>query len=271
MGYEDITEDDLTPWSISKGQIAQNCSFRFHLQYIQRAPKQTIERPEGRIGSAAHLFVENCLQGMDYKLAFRKAAMSNPMTRNEILELKTFKDNALGFVDRFTQWREKMGVGDDAFFIEKEVAFNDKMEPSEYWGDDTFFRGKWDIGAIVERRGKRYVIIIDHKTGNPPASDANNPLGKYQDQLWSYIASAFVLYPDIAGAQTAINWLREDDDDLATMWGKMVPRKEIQEEVMPWFWRYFDEASNNVMQRPTPNKGWYCDFCAYKYKCPLFD
>lgn len=255
----------FTPWSISKAQVANNCTLRFNLQYIEKAKQQRIERPEGRIGAAAHEFVEDCLEGKDYREAYKKAVVSNRLTREETLELATYKDAVLGFVKRFTAWRDKMGVSVDDFFIEKDVAFDRDRNITEYWGKDSFFRGKWDIGALVRRGGKLYVIIMDHKTGEP-----KDDLERYKDQLWSYVASAKVLYPDLAGAQTAIHWMKADDPKKAIVWGKMMSAEKIESEVMPWFWDFFAEAGEKGQGVPVPTQGWFCDFCGFKYRCPLY-
>ena len=265
-----VSPQDLTPWSISKGQVAQDCSLRFNLKYIKRERGQKIERPEGRIGSAAHLFLERCLKGEDYKSAFMKSSIDEKLTREESLELATFKDPVLRFVKRFNAWRKKMGVGDDSFFIEKEVSFSRDKVPTGFWDTDTFFRSKWDIGAIVEKGTGKHVVIIDHKTGTPPAAGDPDPLGKYRDQLWSYIASAYIEFPDLAGVQTAIHWMREDDPKHSIMWGQAMSKDRIVAEILPWFWKYFAEATDKGCGTPTPKKGWYCDFCEYRYKCPLF-
>lgn len=256
----------FAPWSISKAKVANNCTFRFNLQYVKRKKQRRIERPEGRIGAAAHEFVEDCLAGDDYRLAYKKAVISNKLTRDETLELATYKNAVLAFVERFTKWRKKMGVKDDDFFIEKDVAFDRDRNITGYWDKEaTFYRGKWDIGALVRRNGKLYVVILDHKTGAPKDS-----LDRYQDQLWSYVASAKVLYPDLAGAQSAIHWMRAEDPSDAIMWGPMISADKIENEVMPWFWEYFDDAGKKGLETPVPKKGWYCDFCGYKHLCPIF-
>lgn len=258
-------KESLAPWSISKGKVAHNCTLRFNLKYVEKAEKQKVEASAGRIGAAAHVFVEECLKGVDYKKAYKKAVMSQVLTREETLELATFKNASLDFVDRFTKWRENMGVSESDFFIEKEVAFDRNKNESEYWGDNTFFRGKWDVGAIVRQNNRMYVVILDHKSGQP-----KEDLGRYRNQLWSYIASAYVMFPQMAGAQTAIHWMKEEDRSNAIAWGPMVSADNIEEKVMPWFWDYFEEAEEKGVSDPVPSEGWYCDYCEYKYRCPLF-
>jgi len=265
-----VNPKDLEPWSISKGQVAHACNFRFNLKYIKREKGKRIERPEGRIGSAAHEFVEDCLKGMAYKTAYKKAVVANRLTRNETLTLATYKDAVLAFVKRFAAWRDKLGVSTEDFFIEKEVAFDRETNLTGYWDKNTFFRGKWDIGAIVKRGDKRYVIVIDHKTGTPPGPTDEDPLSKYKDQLWAYIASAKVLYPDLVGAQAAIHWMKAEDPEDAIVWGPMISAEKISQEVMPWFWKYFGDAGNKGVATPIPTKGWYCGFCEFRYRCPLF-
>lgn len=259
------TKESLAPWSISKGQVAYNCNLQFRLKYIERAKKQHIESSAGRIGAAAHEFIEQYMKGDAYELAYRKAVINNKLTRKETLTLATYKDAVLSFVERFTKWRETLGVSDEDYFIEKDVSFDKDCNPVGYWDKSSFFRGKWDIGALVRRAGKLYVVIIDHKTGAP-----KEDLERYKDQLWSYMASALIMYPDLAGAQSAIHWMQADDPSKAIVWGSMINREQIEDEILPWFWEYFDAAGKKGLDTPVPEKGWYCDFCEYRYRCPLF-
>lgn len=255
----------FAPWSISKAQVAHNCTLQFNLKYAKKERGKTVVRSEGRVGAAAHEFMENILAGHPVDFAYKKAVIDNKLARNETLTLATYKDAVLQFRDRIAAWRMKMGVRDTDFFIEKEVAFTREMEVVDYWDKTAYYRGKWDIGALVQRNDGLYVIIMDHKTGQP-----GEDLSRYKDQLWAYIASAMVMYPHLSGAQTAVHWMKAETPKEAIVWGDMYKADQIKAEILPWFFSYFDAANARGNDVPLPSQGWQCDFCEYKYKCPLF-
>jgi hypothetical protein len=250
------------PWSISKANVAHQCTLRFHLQYNKRAKGHRIESSAGRIGSAVHEILERMLKGEEFRPSFMAASMQT-LTRPEILELKTHKDGIHRFLDIFKKWRAKMGRPE--VYPELQLAITTDLVETGYWDKDVFFRGVLDISAVVTKGDEKYAIIIDHKTGE--VSD----IEKYADQLESYVALASVIYPEIVGAQAAIHWVRAQEaaNQKPVVWGPMYRRPEIESTILPKFLAHLAQAETLVQGRPTPTEGWYCQFCQYQDICPV--
>ena len=89
------------PWSISKANVAHECTYRFHLRYSKKVSGHRVENSAGRIGSAVHEILERMLKGGDFKLAF--VASATKLTRPEILELKTYETGIKRFLTIFSE------------------------------------------------------------------------------------------------------------------------------------------------------------------------
>jgi len=251
-----------TPWSISKANLAHQCTLRYHLKYSKRVAGHHIESSAGRIGSAAHQILEKMLKGDDFRTAFVAAAMSK-LTRTEQLELKTYESGILRFLQIFGEWRTKMGRPE--VYPELQLAVTADLVGTDYWDSDAFFRGVLDISAVVTKNGEKFAIIVDHKSGDVTEID------KYMDQLDAYVAISSIIYPEVVGAQAAIHWLRAESslDQKPIVWGPMYYRTEIEETILPKFLKHLAEAEERVRGRPVPTAGWYCTFCEYQKTCPI--
>lgn len=251
-----------TPWSISKANVAHQCQYRYHLQYSKKTKGHRVESSAGRIGTAVHGILERMLAGGDYRESFIAEAMAG-LTRPETLDLKTFESGIHRFVAMFKSWRRKMGGPE--VYLEHQLAFTEAGALSEYWGDDTYFRCVYDIYTLVERDGKLYALVFDHKTGDPSDID------KYSAQLNSYLATAILTNPEVAGAQAAIHWVKAEEkkDEKPVVWGKMYTREDVLTSVVPSLREYLQAAEALTQERPKPTEGWYCDFCQYQKICPL--
>jgi hypothetical protein len=251
------------PWSISKANVAHECTLRFHLRYTKRAAGRRIENSAGRIGTAVHEILERMLRGEDFRMSFMSAAMEN-LTRNETLELKTHEVGIKRFFDIFAKWRDKMGRPE--VYPELQLAITKDLTETGYWDDDCYFRGVLDVSCVVTRAGgDKYAIIIDHKSGD--VSD----IEKYEDQLDAYVALASIIYPEVVGAQAAIHWVKAQEalDQKTIAWGQLYMRPQIETHILPKFLGHLEAAEELVQARPTPTEGWYCQFCEYQDSCPI--
>jgi len=250
------------PWSISKANMAHECTYRFHMRYTKRAKGRRIENSAGRIGTAVHDILDRMLQGTEFKRAFVNASIQK-LTRKEILELKTHEEGIKRFIERFADWRDKMGKPE--VYPEVQMAITEELGETGYWDKDAYFRGVLDISTVVTRGDQKYAVIIDHKTGMP------SDIEKYKPQLDSYVAMASVVYPDIVGAQAAIHWVRAQEaaDEEVIAWGPMYKRPVIEKLILPQFLEHLQSAEARAQERPTPTEGWYCEFCEYQDSCPI--
>jgi len=250
------------PWSISKADVALACNLRFKLRYDVGEKGQAITSGAGRIGSAVHIVLETMLEGGSFEAGFKRGVMKAALTHKETYELKTYREPVDRFMKKYGDWKSRYNVLEE--HVEKQVSINKDLDIIGYWDKPGYFRGVFDLGVLVERAGKKYLIVIDHKSGDP------KPIENYTKQLHSYMVCALSLYPDIAGAQAAIHWLRaqEDLDQKPIEWTQMYSAETIQNKLVPWLHDYLGEAQERGDAAPEANEGWYCTFCEYQYKCP---
>lgn len=255
------------PWSISKASVAHECNRRFHFRYHRKHKGAASKNNAGLIGSAAHAFVESLMLGHDVPEAYRRACAVAPLTTEERRTLQEFNEPAHRFLQRFNDFCKRKSVGKDSVHVEKEVAFRRDGTLCGYWDADTFWRGKWDVGVEVDAQdgeGGLRILIMDHKTGTP----SHDKLEAYQAQLNSYIVSAYYAYPNLVSAQTVLHWLKEEDPKQMFQWGKMYTREAIRDELLGWFFDYYEQANLKANAEPVATPGWFCTFCEYRNTCP---
>ena len=250
------------PWSISKANVAHECTLRFHLRYTKKATGRHVESSAGRIGTAVHDIIDRMLRGENYPSAFKSAAIKN-LTRPEILELKTHERGILRFMAMFADWRARQGRPE--VYSELQAAITEDKTATGYWDADCYFRGVMDISAVVTKVDDKFAVVIDHKTGQ--VSD----IAKYQEQLEAYVVFAAIIYPDVSGAQAAIHWIQAEEalEQKPIVWAPMYRRDVIENVIAPRVFARLRSAEELSRGRPTPTEGWYCDFCEYRDSCPI--
>lgn len=258
-----MPEKSFAPWSSTKADVALACSLRFNLKYDQRMKGKPIERGEGRIGSAVHAIIEKLLKGSEFDISFKEAAIISKLTRNEMFELRTYQVAIENFLRRYDDWRARMRA--EEIHIEKSIATNFDLQKRDYWDSDVYFRGVLDLCTLIQKDDKRYAIVMDHKTGK------RKELSTYEKQLRLYNILALVEFEGIAGAQSALHWVRESEDPDAKSidWDRMYTKEKIEAELVPWFHTHLSSAQKRGQSPPQPTEGWYCGFCEYQHICPL--
>lgn len=252
------------PWSLSKAALAKNCSLSFHLQHVKKCKDKTPMRNRaGRIGNAAHEAVELYLKGDSstetLKQALFRAGINAQLTTPELEELQSFAHNIVRFKERIDAFRAKHAV--KQFFVEYRFGLRIDGRPTTFYGEsdqkghrDVFFRGVMDLAMIAQN----WLIIIDHKSGNPEDTPA-----KYEDQLKLYALAGTILFPGISGAQMAVHYIQSEE----VVWTERVNAQRIRTEFFPWYYNYINSAAAAASAvRPQP--GWFCEFCEYTHLCP---
>lgn len=250
------------PWSISKANVAKECSLRFHLRYIRKHPGEPVARSDGRIGTAVHVVQEKMIKGETYANAFRGAALNGDLTHKEILALMTFESAVQRFMTKLHALKEKVKILSVA--TEQQVAITKDLEPCDYWDKQAWLRGVIDLALLVERNGEASLMVIDHKSGQIKDLDGFMP------QLNSYLVMGKAVYPQATRIQPAIHWLGAEEalQQPVVQWTPIRSTEEIAQEVAPSIINYITEAETAASSTPTPSVGWYCDFCEYRQLCP---
>lgn len=257
----------LTPWALTKAQKARECPLRFAHQYKLRSVPQTIAAGNGRVGKAVHRTIELVLQGKNLIEAMRLACVENELTRNEMIEVKTFDESIESIVSRLSAFRQKHGVADTDMRVELKLGMTRDNKPASYSDPSCYFRGVFDLMIPVRRGGALTWIVMDHKTGMP-AEGAG--WAEYQDQLRSYAVLSVVQDPSISYVQTVLHWPRVDTVSDRLMWSDTWSRELIMDEHLPWLHSYIRDAEFNATEAPVAQLGKHCQWCEYKYACPEF-
>ena len=259
------------PWSISKSNLAAQCTQKYYWKYLHK-PKlkePRVQDPRGRIGSAAHLLVELLLKGYEKNLAYKKAIVDNRLTTPEADLFLEYRENVDRFLDKLASYKEKYPVTD--VIAEKRFGLTKDFKPTKFFSKNVFFRGVWDLVIKIEKENEKPVVVImDHKTGDAPNDEEKS--NKYDDQLQSYLVGAIYTFPEIKGAQIALNYLKDD----TVHWKPYMPREQIEDEIVPHFIELINKNAENLRpilegEDPVPTKGWHCTFCGFKSNCPLWD
>jgi len=267
------------PWSMSKAQLAKNCSYAFGLKYVDRV-KGVVQEDSaaGRIGKAAHEALESVIKAKTVtalKRALVKATVDHKLTTTEIEELTSYTHNIASFHERLLRYVEKKNVTEMS--VERRFGLRVDMRPTSFWGKelvgssankdergrprkDVFFRGVWDL--VLTTHG--HTIIIDHKSGAVPQK-IEDAISQHDHQLKLYAVAALILFPQTLGVQSALHYLQSEE----IIWeGSMRSAQQIREELFPWYIEYINQAAGAVAAR-RPSKGWYCAYCEYTDSCPL--
>jgi CRISPR/Cas system-associated exonuclease Cas4 (RecB family) len=245
------------PWSLSKAQMASQCTLNFKFTYIDKLPRHTTTGSAARVGSAAHKCLELLLKGENINRAINVGAVDNKLVYNEIEELACMKDGMLDFINRLARWKSTHPV--EKQFVEMKFGINEDFKPTGFWDKDAVFRGAFDLGMKTQKNG---LVIIDHKSGTEKAISA------YKDQLNCYALSGQILFPEITGVDTAVHYIQSKN----IVWGDYIPSEKIKSELFPWLVAFLEQATYNVdSEIAKPTKGWFCNFCSYKPICPAWN
>lgn len=255
-------------WSLSKANLALNCPLQFHLSYVLKSKdKRTEQSGDARVGSASHEALEYGLKGHDTRQSLKTACIQHQLTSVDAHRARLMLPNIDAFIARFNAWRAKLNVSDDEVFIEHAVGMNRKFEPAPFktWGAnknaDTWFRGVWDLAALVHHNGQKILVITDHKTGHP------KPLAMHYAQFRSYTTLALAVMPDVDRVRCQIHYVKTGD--IAP---EEYTRKTILEGHRPWLEDFIEKAEASVAAhraKPEPREGWWCSFCPFAHRCEL--
>lgn len=250
-------------WSLSKAQLALNCSLSYDWKYKKRRKGFRITKGAGRIGTAVHFALEQMLLGkvLNVEDALRMGCNQGDLTVPEVHQAYDFTGNIQRFVDRFATWKERLNVDDDDVYVEKRVGITKDYTACKFFDKQVWFRGVWDLAAILRQSERTVMVITDHKTGAP----ADNT-DKYEDQFRCYAVTAPVFFPEVTHIRCQIHYVKTGD---IVPREKMYTVEEITTELRPWLNQFVAKAEK-AKEQSTPCQGWWCDYCSYKPWCPLF-
>lgn len=246
-----------SPWSLSKAQTASTCPFRFDLKYVNKTKGMAPPKDSARkVGIAAHSALEMVLTGKDLRESLIKAAVDEELTSLETEDLRSLGHNIKNFVGRLDTFKEKKNVNEQ--HVEKRFGLTRDMQPTKFFGKDVFFRGVWDLCLIAGNAPKKYLVVIDHKSGK------TKTLSFYTDQLKLYSLAGIHLFPEITGVHSAVHFIPDEN----VVWATLNSAEVIRKTYIPWYVDFLNEAAAGVPSKRA-QKCWLCPFCEYHGECPL--
>lgn len=246
----------FAPWSLSKAHTAIHCPFKFKLQYVERLKIKGRQRARSAmLGIAVHEALEWVLRGKhSLQEALRRSAIKAELTSVEMDDLFALSHNIEQFLQRLDRFKQKRAVSEQ--FVEFRFALTKDLNTAEFWGENVFIRGVWDL---CMRAREKYLIIIDHKTGYVGGVEA------HEDQLNMYAIAGLHTFDNVCGVQSALNYIQ---DDSGVTWADMHSAQYIKETLVPWFVKFINRAADAAEQAKA-RKGYWCSYCEYTEQCPL--
>ncbi len=250
------------PWSFSKMETAESCPAQFRHKHVVKtaaapAPSDT------KVGIVAHATLEGRLRGTPVGVAKKEAVDKTPLTSSERELLKTLDESMDDFLRRFDAFCRAQGV--TRVLVEEEWGFTDVYASAQFFGEDVFFRGKLDVGALTRDND---LYLIDHKSGVAKPLERDQ---KKRQQLQAYAVLALPNLPEIGGVRGGIHFM-QGDPDLRIQWTKYIPAARLRETYAPWLFQRVNAAAENLVEPyvARPAVRWPCKWCQYQDACPEF-
>lgn len=249
------------PWSVSKAELALSCGLAYNLKYVTKA--QGVPPKDGgwRVGSAAHAALERFLQDATkpIKDIMYDAALSKQLTTPEMDDLMSYAQSIVHFRERLEAYKIANKVKEQR--IEFKFGLTADLRKTSFFGRDVFFRGVIDLLLSTD---DNHIVILDHKTGNPPSS-TTEVLQRHRFQLKLYTLAALLLYPNLRGVQTGLHYLINEE----IVWDTTLALPDtIRNETIPWYLEFLNEAGL-AAENAAPKAGWRCRFCEFTSQCPI--
>lgn len=251
---------DLAPWSTSMAGLAVNCPHAFNLRYRKRE-KAVDPAPESQtIGNVVHKILEFAIQGVPLSRVFQQVLPAFELTHNMRETVMTFRDAVEDFVRRLDNFKTQFKVKET--FPERKLAITPAFKKTNFFDKKGLFRGVVDVTMLLDD-GR--CVVLDHKTG------AHKPISMHQDQLEGYAVVLKANYPTITSVRAGLNYVGGDPqpDGKRIVWASTHDSNTITTRLQQSLVKQLTKAADSV-KSDEPRKGWMCNFCGYKAKCPLY-
>jgi hypothetical protein len=245
------------PWSTSKADTVRNCPLKFKYQYIDKIRGLKAPREEDAlVGKAMHKLLE-------YAISLNRPA--EPFIGNVLAEFGLEGDLADRFLAlipsaesllvRLEDYRTRRWGGPTPK-IEQKIAVTLEGKPVAFFDDSkAFFRGVLDLSYRIP--SKPHIVLLDHKTGK------DRGISYYQSQFDGYLWLIKGLYPELEGAQIAVNFLQTNKTEFSPF-TRFSNAGELCERVVAFLNKATAKAENLEAAKPGP----LCPWCNFHSICP---
>lgn len=248
---------DYKPWSVSKIKVAQQCPRKFYRNYVVKEKVEKRESTAILVGYTVHSILEWMLKGQDWDQAYTKAVSKNNLTTSEVEKVNDLRLDILGFLDRFSKFRERNEI--ELWRIEQRMAVDINLRPVKFFdNDNAFLRGVLDL--VMYPSKKPHALILDHKTGKVRS------LADYREQFECYLILVKAHQMQLKGVKVGVHHLQAPSSESVVF----TPLKDTT-NIRPywdWFIEYLNTATAEAHQFDKVQTGWWCRFCDYEIGCP---
>jgi CRISPR/Cas system-associated exonuclease Cas4 (RecB family) len=194
------------PWSISKLNVAQQCPYKFHLQYIVKAhlgpDAIVIEEPiHLRIGKAVHEILAHALLGISVDTAIKGTSSKYRLTTTERDYLNGYIPAIKHFLERYVVYKGKHKIQQE--LVETKINITLDGKTCTWYDNTSFFRAVVDLVSIYPNNTT--ALVMDHKTGKP------KEINTHIKQLEACALATRTLHPNIRQCVLAVHNIQESN------------------------------------------------------------
>lgn len=247
------------PWSYTMANVAHTCPFHFYQKYVARAASKDIVRIDGEIGTAVHRIIDHCIKGAPLHVAYSDTINVSNLTYDAEIAVHTYRTAIEEFLEGLKVFQKIQRVM--YTFSERRYGITKDFSLTRYKANNCVIRGAIDLTLITN---DKRVAIIDHKSGTRKKTDT------YNHQMIIYALLVSATDPTIKSIRTAIHYVGADKNKKGTRteWGPEYPigtvKTRFREDIITWLNDAAEAGKTEVAQ-----KSWLCEFCGYRYLCPL--
>ena len=247
---------DHAPWSASKADTANQCPYKFNLQYKQKKKMNVPPSKEALIGTAVHTALEYALGGKQtVARCFKMAIVEHRLTTTEIEDVKAFQPIAENFLRKFKNYCVRHNTSKP--ILEEQLGVDIYGNSLGFWDKKVLMRGVIDVSLIFS--GKPHALILDHKTGKDHA------LKYFTNQFNTYSLLIKARTPELEEVKLGINFMKADRVEFKN---EMQDVRDIQ-ILMDKVISFLNDSTTDASENPNlVRSGPLCDWCQFISICP---
>ena len=248
-------------WSKSKADTAEQCLFKYKKVYVDGIKEHS---PALAFGNRMHTVAELALkQGLTDPYLIKQAAVKNDPFFTINAETRKAIDSIAAFVVAWKHFTIQQGEPSE-FQVEQRYALNHALEPVEFFAEDGYIRGVFDMTAYFA--DKNLLVIADHKTNKQIAEMCDDLKNNKQLKLYAWILTKTFPYMHGASIHVCLNFLRHSTRAWVEFTQAEVDTFGIE------FQAYLADLEASVNQcietgvwPAKPNR--YCNWCSFRSNC----
>lgn len=215
------TKKKATAWSYSRYSCYKTCGAQYNFRYNEKLPEES--NPAMERGEEVHKLLAAYVR--------KDIPAYNP------------RDTAP--IPGWTYFGELLNeLRDMDVLVEQEWGFTDRWKPTGWFGDDTWFRSKLDVGLVYD---DGTADVIDYKTGKERA--------EHGEQAELYALSVFCRYGQIKNLVVRFWYLDSGGESVHRF------SQDMAESLLKKWTKRAEKMLMDSLLVPSP--GYHCKWCSY--------